>query len=128
MLRYQRPNILSKNNFVNVRFHPGAITEDSVDFNKPVIRKKPPAVVRHVGTNDLTNSKRTWSTWFVKIAKTIQEMKSSGKMGIGFSIMWRGQIEILKIKLKRLRTSWKDIVRVMASFMWIMIKELATFK
>ena len=59
MLRYQRPKILSKNNFVNVRFHPGAITEDSVDFNKPVIRKKPPAVVRHVGTNDLTNSKRT---------------------------------------------------------------------
>ena len=59
MLRYQRPKILFKNNFVNVRFHPGAITEDSVDFNKPFIRKKLHAVIRRIGTNDLTNSIRT---------------------------------------------------------------------
>ena len=42
MLRYQRPKFLStNNNFVNVRFHPGATAEDIVDFIKPVIRKKP---------------------------------------------------------------------------------------
>ena len=56
MLRYQRPKFLSKNNnFVNVRFHPGTTTEDIVDFIKPVMRKKPDAVITHAGTNYLTN-------------------------------------------------------------------------
>ena len=36
MLRYKRPKFLSKNNFVNVRFHPGTATEDIVDFIKKV--------------------------------------------------------------------------------------------
>ena len=48
MLRYQRPKFFSKNNnFVNVRFHPGATTKDIVDFIKPVIRKKTDAVIIH---------------------------------------------------------------------------------
>ena len=33
MLRYQRPNFLSKNNnFVNVKFPPGTTIKDIVDF------------------------------------------------------------------------------------------------
>ena len=47
MLRYQRLKFLSKNNnFVNVRFRPGATTEDIADFIKPVIRRKPNAVIQ----------------------------------------------------------------------------------
>ena len=45
MLRYQRPKFFSKNNVVNVRFHPGATTKDIVDFIKPVIRKETDAVI-----------------------------------------------------------------------------------
>ena len=85
MLRYQRPKFLSKNNnFVNVRFHPGATTEDIVDFIKPVIRKRPDTVIIHAGTNDLTNGTNTMKQVH-KIEKTIQEMEDSGKMGVGFS-------------------------------------------
>ena len=47
MLRYQRLKFLSKNNnFVNVRFRPGATTEDIADFIKPVVRRKPNAVIQ----------------------------------------------------------------------------------
>ena len=85
MLRYQRPNFLSKNNnLVNVIFHPGTTTEDIVDFIKPVIRKKPDAVIIHAGTNDLTNGTNAMKQ-VRKITKTIQEMEDSGKIGIGFS-------------------------------------------
>ena len=85
MLHYQRPKFLSKNNnFVNVRFHPGTTTEDIVDFIKPVIRKKPDAVIIHAGTNDLTDGTNTIKQ-VRKITKTIQEMEDSGKIGIGFS-------------------------------------------
>ena len=85
MLRYQRPEFLSKNNyFVNVRSHPAATTVDFVDFIKPVIRKKPDAVIIYAGTNELTNGPNSMKQ-VRKLAKTIQEMEGSGKMGIGFS-------------------------------------------
>ena len=108
MLRYQRPKFLSKNNnFVNVRFHPGTTTEDIVDFIKPVIRKKPDAVIIHAGNNDLTNDTNTMKQ-VRKITKIIQEMEDSGKIGIDFSgIIQRedrnskDQIKETKDKLKR---------------------------
>ena len=71
-------------NFVNIRFHPGTTTEDIVDFIKPVIRKKPDAVIIHAGTNDLTDGTNAMKQ-VRKITKTIQEMEDSGKIGIGFS-------------------------------------------
>ena len=41
MFLYQRPKNLSKNNnFMNVRFHPSAATEDIVDFIKSIIQIK----------------------------------------------------------------------------------------
>ena len=108
MLRYQRPNFLSKNNnFVNVRFHPGTTTEDIVDFIKPVIRKKPDAAIIHARTNDLTNGTITMKQ-VRKITKTIQEMEDSGKIGIGFSGIiqradrnFKDQIKETNDKLKR---------------------------
>ena len=82
MSRYQRPKFLSKNNnLVNIRFHPGTTTEDIVDFVKPVIRKKPDAVIIHAGYTNGTNTMKLVR----KITKTIQEMQDSGKIGIGFS-------------------------------------------
>ena len=71
MLRYTRQKYLSKNNnFVNVRFHPGTITEDIVDFIKPVIRKKPDAVIIHAETNDLTNGTNTMKQVHKTLKKT----------------------------------------------------------
>ena len=108
MLRYETPKFLSKNyNFVNVRFHRGATTEDIVDFIKPVIKKKPDAVIIHAGTNDLTNGTNTMKQ-VREIAKTIKEMEDSGKMGIGFSGIiqrvdrnFKDQIKETNDKLKR---------------------------
>ena len=108
MLRYQRPKLFTKNNnFVNVILHPGTRTEDIVDFIKPVIRKKPDAVIIHAGTNDLTNGTNTMNQ-VRKIAKTIQEMEDSGKIGIVFSGIiqradrnFKDQIKEINDKLKR---------------------------
>ena len=108
MLHYQRPKFLSKNNnFVNVRFHPGTTTEDIVDFFRPAIRKKPDTVIIHARINDLTNGTNTMKQ-VRKIAKTIQEMEDSGKIGIGFSGIiqradrnFKDQIKETSDKLKR---------------------------
>ena len=105
MSRYQRPKFLSKNNnLVNIRFHPGTTTEDIVDFVKPVIRKKPDAVIIHAGHTNGTNTMKLVR----KIMKTIQEMQDSGKIGIGFSGIiqradrnFKDQIKETNDKLKR---------------------------
>ena len=71
-------------------------------FLNQLLGKKLDAVIIYAGTNDLTNGTNTMK-YVRKIAKTIQEMEDSSKMGIAFA----GTIESadLRIKLKRLMTS-----------------------
>ena len=60
MLRHQKPDIPSKSgNKVNVKLYPGATTKDITDHLRPVMRKKPDAVIIHTGTNDLTSDANT---------------------------------------------------------------------
>ena len=47
---------LSKRHRVRVRPHPGANSEDLTDHIKPIIRRKPDALIIHIGTNDLTSN------------------------------------------------------------------------
>ena len=113
MIRYQRPKVLSKNNnFVNVRFHPGAATEGFVDFIKPVIRKKPDAVIIHAGTkNDQS----------VKQRKPFKKC-DSGKVGIGFSGIIERADRNFSDQIKETNDNLKRYCEgIVASFMWIMI-------
>ena len=121
MLRYQRPILLSKNNdFANVRFHPGAKTEVVVDFIKPVIRKKPDAVIIHAGTNDLTDGTNAMKQ-VRKITKTIQEMEDSGKIGIGFSWSIQRADRNFKDQIKETNDKLKRYCEGNGFDMWIMI-------
>ena len=45
---------MRRDHFVRVRPHPGATSEDMVDFVLPYARQRPDAIALHVGTNDLT--------------------------------------------------------------------------
>ena len=47
---------LSKKHRVRVRPHSGANSEDLTDHIKPIIRRKPDALIIHIGTNDLTSN------------------------------------------------------------------------
>ena len=40
------------NDSMKVRSHPGATTEDIVDYVKPIAHKKPKMLVIHTGTNE----------------------------------------------------------------------------
>ena len=84
MLHCQRPKFLSKHNNAYVRFHPGTITKDTVDFIKLAIQKHPDAIIIYPGTKDLTNGTNTMKQ-VCKTAKTTQEMEDDHKMGISFS-------------------------------------------
>ena len=79
---------ISKNDQVQVKTHPGATTEDIIDYIKPTIRQKPDIVIIHSGTNDLTNDVNTMSR-VRKVVAAVKEIDTKGKKKLGFS---RGDI------------------------------------
>ena len=57
MLNALEEKRLSNNkNFVKVKNHPGATSQDIIDHLRPIIRKKPDMIIVHAGTNDLTSN------------------------------------------------------------------------
>ena len=62
---------ISKNDQVQVKIHPGATTEDIIDYIKPTIRQKPDIVIIHSGTNDLTKDVNTMS----RVRKVVAAVK-----------------------------------------------------
>ena len=50
---------ISKNDQVQLKTHPGATTDDIIDYIKPTIRQKPDIVIVQSGTNDLTKDANT---------------------------------------------------------------------
>ena len=75
MFQHQKSDILSKSgNKVNVKFYPGATTEDITDHLRPAMKKKPDAIIIHTGTNDLMNDTNTMKH-VRSITKIIGELK-----------------------------------------------------
>ena len=85
MFRYQKSDILSKNgNKVNVKFYPGATTENITDHLRPAMRKTADVTITHAGTNDLTNTVNTMKS-VRSVTKIMEEMKGGGDIQVGFS-------------------------------------------
>ena len=83
---------ISKNNQVQVKNHPGATTDDIIDYIKPTIRQKPDIVIVHSGTNDLTKDVNTMNR-VRKVVEAEKEIDIEGKIKLGFSgIVARGDI------------------------------------
>ena len=83
---------ISKNDQIQVKTHPGAATEDIIDYIKPTIRQKPDIVIIHSGTNDLTKYVSTMSR-VRKVVAAVKEIDTEGKIKLGFSgIVARGDI------------------------------------
>ena len=74
----------SVNNVVNVMKYPGSTTDNTVDYVRPVTKKKPNVIIMHVGRNDLTKGVNTMSI-VRKIVSNIQEVDSTRNIHLGFS-------------------------------------------
>ena len=78
------PPGISKNQQVQVKAHPGATTDDIIDYIKPTILQKTDIVIIHSGTNDLTKDLNTMSR-VRKVAAAVKEIDTEGKIKLGFS-------------------------------------------
>ena len=76
MIKYINARETSRSSSVKIRSHPGATTEDLIDYVKPTARKKPKMMIIHSGTNDITNKVNTLQ----KIREVINAIKTTTKL------------------------------------------------
>ena len=85
MVKFVKSENLSDENYIaNIRTNPDCTTEDTADYIKPIIRRKPDIILVRTGTNDLTNSVNKMSK-VRKIVKAVEEMDGRNKIKLGFS-------------------------------------------
>ena len=71
VVKYINGREVSRYNSVKVSSHPGATTDDFIDYIRPTVRKKPNLRIIHSGTNDIQNNVNTLQ----KIRKVISSIK-----------------------------------------------------
>ena len=71
MIKHVNGQEVSRNESVKVRSHPGATTDDFIDYVRPTVQKKPNLIIIHSGTNDIQNDLNTPQ----KIRKVISSIK-----------------------------------------------------
>ena len=71
IIKYVNGREDSRNDSVKKRSHPGATTDDFIDYVRPTVRKKPNLIIIHSGTNDIQNNVNTLQ----KIRKVISSIK-----------------------------------------------------
>ena len=92
MVKHKTGLGISKNDQVQVKKHPGATTDDIIDYIKPTIRQKPDMVIINSGTNDLTKDVNTMSR-VQKVVAAAKEIDTESKIKLGLSdITARGDI------------------------------------
>ena len=84
MIKYVNGREVSRNDSVKVRSHPGATTDDFIDYVRPTVRKKPNLTVIHCGTNDIQNNVNTLQK-IRKVISSLKEYDTDGTIKIALS-------------------------------------------
>ena len=103
-------NEVYRDNSVKIRYHPGATTDDIIDYVRPTARKKPDTIIIHTGTNDIQNKVNTLQ----KVRKgitTIKELMLTIKYKFIFQVSLTAMIKTLRKKSKKSTESWRIYVR-----------------
>ena len=84
MIKHVNGCEVSRDNSVKIRCHPGATTDDIIDYVRPTARKKPDMIIIHTGTNDIQNKVNTLEK-VRKVITTITEIDVNNEIQITFS-------------------------------------------
>ena len=75
---------VSRDDSAKIRCHPGATTDDIIDYVRPSARKKPDMIIIHTSTNDIQNKVNTLEK-VRKVITTIREIDVNNEIQIAFS-------------------------------------------
>ena len=86
MIKHMNGREVSRDDSVKIRCHPGATTDDIIDYIRPTVRKRPDMIIIHTGTNDIQNKVNTFQK-VRKVITTIKEIDVNNEIQIAFSIV-----------------------------------------
>ena len=89
MTKYVNVREVSRNNPMKVKSHPGATTDDFIDYVRPTIRKKPILIIIHTGTNDIQNNVNTLQK-IRNVVSSIKEYSTDNNIKIALSSLING--------------------------------------
>ena len=89
MTKYVNVREVSRNNPMKVKSHPGATTDDFIDYVRPTIRKKPILIIIHTGTNDIQNNVNTLQK-IRNVVSSIKEYSTDNNIKIALSSVING--------------------------------------
>ena len=84
MIKHVNGREVSRVNSVKIRCHPGATTDDIIDYVRPTAGKKPDMIIIHTDTNDIQNKVKTLQK-VRKVINTINEFDVNSEIQIAFS-------------------------------------------
>ena len=111
MIKHVNGCEVSRDNSVKIRCHPGATTDDIIDYVRPTARKKPDMIIIHTGTNDIQNKVNTLQK-IRKAITTIKKLMLTIKYKFLFQVSFTAMIKTLRKKSKKSTESWGIFVRV----------------
>ena len=92
MIEYMNGWGISRSSSVKIRSHPGATTEDIIDYIRPDAQKNPKMMVIRSGTNDITNKVNTLEK-IRKVINAIKENEANDKIEIVLSSVIHQDLE-----------------------------------
>ena len=101
---------ISRSSSVKIRSHPGATTEDLIDYVRPTARKNPKMMVIHSGTNDLTNKVNTLQN-IRKVINAIKENDVNDEIEIVLSSAIHPDDQDLEDKINKLNKKLENLCK-----------------
>ena len=92
MIEYMNGWGISPSSSVKIRSHPGAATEDIIDYIRPAAQKTPKMIVIRSGTNNITNKVNTLEK-IRKVINAIKENEANDKIKIVLSSVIHQDLE-----------------------------------
>ena len=84
MMKHVNGSEVSRDDSVKNRCHPGATTDDIIDYVRPTARKKPDMIIFHTGNNGVRSKVNTLQK-VKEVITTIKEIDVNNKIQIVFS-------------------------------------------
>ena len=95
---------------VKIRCHPGATTDDIIDYVGPTARKKPDMIIIYTGTNHIQNKVNTLQK-IRKVITTIKEIDVNNEIQIAFSSVIHHDDQDFEKEIKEINRKLKNLCK-----------------
>ena len=104
MIKHVNGREVSRDNSVKIRCHPGATTDDIIDYVRPTVRKKPDMIIIHTGTNDIQNKINTKK--LERLLLPLKKLMLTMKSKLLFQVPFRKKFEE---EIKEINKKWENL-------------------